>query len=96
MCHGEDGRSPTVTGLSMYPPAPALNAAHVQQYSDAELFWITKNGIRLTGMPGFGKVYSDEQIWDIAHFIRSLGTVRSSSSRSPVASLAARTSSSKK
>lgn len=63
MCHGEDGRSPTVTGLSMYPPAPALDAAPIQQYSDAELFWITKNGIRLTGMPGFGKVYSDEQIW---------------------------------
>ena len=73
-----------MTGLSMYPPAPALDAAPIQRYSDAELFWITKNGIRLTGMPGFGKVYSDEQIWHIAHFIRSLGTGRSSSSKNPV------------
>ena len=73
-----------MTGLSMYPPAPPLDATPIQQYSDAELFWITKNGIRLTGMPGFGKVYSDQQIWHIVHFIRSLDRGHSTSSNNPV------------
>jgi mono/diheme cytochrome c family protein len=44
----------------------------VQQYSDPELFWIVKNGIRLSGMPGFGKVESDEHIWDLVRYLRTL------------------------
>ena len=36
----------------------------VQRYSDRELFWIVKNGIRLSGMPAFGRVESDEHIWN--------------------------------
>jgi mono/diheme cytochrome c family protein len=44
----------------------------VQAYSDRELFWIVKNGIRLSGMPAFGKVESDEHIWNLVHYIRTL------------------------
>ncbi len=44
----------------------------VQQYSDRELFWIVKNGIRLSGMPAFGKVEFDEHIWNLAHYVRTL------------------------
>lgn len=41
--------------------------------SNRELFWVIKNGIRLSGMPGFAKVESDEQIWEEAYYVRSLG-----------------------
>jgi mono/diheme cytochrome c family protein len=44
----------------------------VQRYSDQELFWILKNGIRLSGMPGFGRTESDEHIWTIVLYVRSL------------------------
>lgn len=71
-CHGTEGRTPTELGLAMYPPAPDLGRAEVQAWADTELFWITKNGIRLTGMPGFGHVLSDEEIWPLVHYIRSL------------------------
>lgn len=57
----------------MYPRASDLGSAGVQQWSDAELFWIIQNGIRLTGMPGFGKSLSDDQIWPLVDYIRSLG-----------------------
>jgi hypothetical protein len=40
----------------MYPRAADLLSKGVQNYSDQELFWIINNGIRFTGMPGFGKV----------------------------------------
>lgn len=73
MCHGEDGRTPTVTGISLYPPAPALNAAPVQAYSDAEIFWVIKNGIRLTGMPGYARTHPDREIWNLVRYVRSLG-----------------------
>jgi len=73
-CHGIDGRQPTPVGRWMYPRTLDLGSAEVQQWSNAELFWIIKNGIRLSGMPGFGKIHSNEDIWHLAHYVRSLGT----------------------
>lgn len=72
-CHGFDGRTPTDVGRWMYPRTPVLGSPEVQQWSDAELFWIIKHGIRLTGMPGFGNIHSDEEIWHLVHYVRSLG-----------------------
>ena len=72
MCHGSDGHTLTDNGRWMYPRASDLTSPSVQQYSDPELFWIVKNGIRFSGMPGFGKVESDEHIWDLVRYIRTL------------------------
>ncbi len=71
-CHGNSGRKPTDAGRWMYPRAADLGSSEVQMYSDRELFWIVKNGIRLSGMPAFGRVESDEHIWDLVHFVRTL------------------------
>ena len=71
-CHGNSGRKPTDAGRWMYPRAADLGSPEVQRYSDRELFWIVKNGIRLSGMPAFSRVESDENIWDLVHFVRTL------------------------
>jgi mono/diheme cytochrome c family protein len=71
-CHGLDGNNPTDAGRWMYPRAADLKSREVQQYSDRELFWIVKNGIRLSGMPAFGNVETDEHIWNLVHFVRTL------------------------
>lgn len=71
-CHGQDGRKPTPIGQSMYPRVLDLSAPLVQGMSDRELFWVIKNGIRLSGMPGFGRIQSDEQIWQLTYYVRSL------------------------
>jgi mono/diheme cytochrome c family protein len=71
-CHGNSGREPTDAGRWMYPRAADLGSADVQKYSDRELFWIVKNGIRLSGMPAFGRVESDEHIWNLVRFVRTL------------------------
>ena len=71
-CHGIDGRTPTEMGLRMYPRVVDLGSEHVQSYTDEEIFWIVKNGIRLTGMPGLGDSQPDPNIWAIVDFIRSL------------------------
>ena len=73
MCHGSDGHTPSDSGRWMYPRASDLTSPMVQRYSDRELFWIVKNGIRLSGMPAFGRVESDEHIWNLAHYVRTLG-----------------------
>ena len=74
-CHGQDGITPSDVGKGMYPRVLSLGSPEVQQWSDAELFWIIKNGNRYTGMGGFGKSLSDEQIWDLVHYVRSLASL---------------------
>ncbi len=70
-CHGMDGRGLTDNGRWMYPRAADLTSPAVQKYSDQELFWIIKNGIRLSGMPAFGRLESEERIWRIVQYLRS-------------------------
>jgi len=71
-CHGVSGHNPTDAGRWMYPRAADLTSRDVQAYSDQEVFWIIKNGIRLSGMPAFGRVEFDEHIWDLVFYVRAL------------------------
>ena len=71
-CHGASGHNPTDAGRWMYPRAADLTSRDSQSYSDQEVFWIIKNGIRLSGMPAFGKVEPDEHIWDLVFYVRTL------------------------
>jgi mono/diheme cytochrome c family protein len=71
-CHGYDGHTPTPLGSSMFPHAPSLAAPGPQRMSDAEMFVAIRGGIRHSGMPGFGKSESSEQIWHLVQYIRTL------------------------
>jgi mono/diheme cytochrome c family protein len=72
ICHGVDGRAQTPSGRWMYPRATDLTSQQVQSYSDQELFWIIKNGIRFTGMPAFGKMETPDHIWGLVNYVRTL------------------------
>lgn len=67
-CHGAPGKLPSDFGATFYPPAPQL-ARDGTRYSEAEIFWIAKHGIRRTGMAAQGSSYSDEKLWQLAEFI---------------------------
>lgn len=71
-CHGMDGRGLTDNGRWMYPRAADLTSSAVHEYSDQELFWIIKNGVRLSGMPAFGRIESDDRIWRIVQYLRTV------------------------
>src|SRR5436309_9312657 len=72
LCHAADGRAETKLGLAMYPPVMDLNSPHVQRWSDAELLWITQNGVRFTGMPAWKTIVSEEDTWKVVDFIHAL------------------------
>jgi len=73
-CHANDGSGETAVGKNLYPPAPDMRLAATQQLTDGELFYIIQNGIRLTGMPGWGtgSAHDEEDSWKLVHFIRHL------------------------
>lgn len=68
-CHSLPGGAPSVYGASFYPPAPKLPGIAIQ-YTDGELFWIIKHGIRNTGMPAWGNMLSDDDIWQIVAVLK--------------------------
>ena len=72
-CHGNDGKGGGL-GSRMYPRTPDMTLAATQSLSDGELFSIIENGVRLTGMPGFGAgtAASAHGSWGLVHFIRHL------------------------
>jgi mono/diheme cytochrome c family protein len=72
VCHGAPGVDAGEIGSGLNPPPPDLTVPDVQARSDGELFWLTSQGIRLTGMPAFGPTESEEDIWKIVAFLRHL------------------------
>ena len=58
-------------GKGLNPQAPDLADA-VPAWSPRQLFWIVKNGLKMTGMPSFGKTHDDNQVWNIVAFIEQL------------------------
>lgn len=72
LCHGSRGDGRGALGPSTYPDAADLTAPKTVEKSDAQLFWIIRNGLGFTAMPGFGAVYRDEEIWALVSYIRAL------------------------
>jgi mono/diheme cytochrome c family protein len=74
VCHGNDGSGNTEMGRGLYPRTPDMRLAATQNLSDAELFYIIENGVRLTGMPGWstGTKEGETSSWHLVHFIRHL------------------------
>lgn len=71
MCHTPVGRSPTQMAVGFNPQAPGFGKGS-DEMTAAELFWVTKNGIRFTGMPAWGPSHSDTELWDVVAFMQIL------------------------
>ena len=55
--------------MNPHPPDLARAAGDL---SVSEVFWIAKNGLKMTGMPAFGKTDEDEELWKVAAFVKAL------------------------
>lgn len=70
ICHANNGSGKTQINSGLYPPAPDMSEKQTQDLTDGEIFYIIKNGIRFTGMPGWDG--EDEENWKLVLFIRHL------------------------
>ena len=69
-CHLAPGMEKTEISQGLYPPAPELSRG--VKRSVAEQFWMIKHGVKLTAMPAWGRTHSDELMWDMVAFVRTL------------------------
>jgi mono/diheme cytochrome c family protein len=74
-CHGGPGVMRAKFAEGMHPAPPDLSDA-VKQLGAEQIFWVIRNGIDMSAMPGFSLVdVSDREIWTIAAFVKQLPTV---------------------
>lgn len=71
MCHTPVGRKAKPMAVGFNPQAPGFGA-DADEMTASELFWVTKNGIRFTGMPAWGPSYSDQELWEVVAFLLTL------------------------
>ncbi|HMN25945.1 MAG TPA: cytochrome c [Ignavibacteriaceae bacterium] len=73
-CHGAPGKEQTELSKGLNPSAPYL-VKFANKIDPRKLFWVTKNGINMTGMPAWGKTHSDEKIWAIVAFMKKFPNI---------------------
>lgn len=74
ICHGDPARSESPLAHSFNPPPPQF-MTDAADMGDSDNFYITTHGIRWTGMPGWGKVLSENEIWHVVTFIGHMGNL---------------------
>ena len=72
ICHGNDGIGKTQIGQNLYPKAPNMRLSATQNLTDGEIYNVIHNGIRLTGMPAWGRreKMTTAGSWSTADFSR--------------------------
>lgn len=67
VCHGVPEQPKTRIAMGEFPAPPQLFAPHEMVTGDPEgvTYWKVAHGIRLSGMPGFGRSLSDIELWQV-------------------------------
>lgn len=71
VCHGVPTKPESHIAQGMFPKPPQLFLADQSVTDDAEteIYWKIKNGIRLTGMPGFQNSLTPTEIWQVTNLV---------------------------
>ena len=69
-CHGAAGvaRQKWVAGME---PQPPYLLDETQKFTPSQLFWIAKNGIKMTGMPAWRDSLTDREIWNVVAWLEA-------------------------
>ncbi len=70
-CHGGPGLGQNPIALAMRPE-PQYLPPLVAGFSDGELFWIVKHGVKYSAMPAWPAADRDDEVWSIVAFLRQM------------------------
>lgn len=74
-CHGAPGRARADEGKGM-TPVPVNLAQTAREWPAAEIYWVIKHGIKMTGMPAWKYRMSEEDLWATTAFVMRLPGLR--------------------
>ena len=75
VCHGAADARPSHIAGGLYQKPPQLAEDGVEDDPDGHSYWVVSHGIRLTGMPAFGKSLSEPEIWQLALFLKHMDSL---------------------
>ncbi|NML61613.1 c-type cytochrome [Massilia sp. RP-1-19] len=88
-CHGAPGFAQSDHGKAMQPvPGPLVDVA--RRWKPGELYWITRNGIKMSGMPAWEFHLADDELWDVVAFMQQMPMLTPAAYRNITAASAAR------
>jgi mono/diheme cytochrome c family protein len=67
-CHGAPGVAPEHFALGM-TPTPANLTETAQRWSTADIYWVIKYGMKMTGMPAWQYRLNETEMRDVAAFV---------------------------
>lgn len=70
-CHGGPGVAPARIGMSMQPVPGPLSDVNTH-WKTRELYWITRNGVKMSGMPAWEYHLSDSDLWAVVAFVSAM------------------------
>ncbi len=89
VCHGLPLTPKSSIAAGMYPRPPQLfEGKGVTDDPPAETYWKIFTGIRMTGMPGFSKSLTENQMWQIAILLANADKLPASAKAALVAPIA--------
>lgn len=87
-CHGARGYGDGPRATSLRDRPLPLTGFHLLARSDGEMFWLVANGMRdgngELAMPGSAGDLSEEQIWDLIDYVRTLAGAEPDGNAVPV------------
>lgn len=68
-CHLAPGKSESEIRPGLYPQPPKLSE---HPFDPKTVFWVTKHGLKMSGMPAWGLGHDDATLWSIVAFVGKL------------------------
>ena len=73
-CHGTPGKPENGKGAVLFPIIPELPVIGTE-YTEAQVFWVVKHGIRRSGMFANGAYAKDSDLWTVAAYIKRMNSL---------------------
>ncbi|MGH7719090.1 MAG: c-type cytochrome [Gemmatimonadaceae bacterium] len=84
VCHGAPGVARDQIGRGINPNPPPLYMA-APDWSDAQLYWVIKHGLKMAGMPSFNAGHTERDLWALTAFTRRVPELTAEEYRAMVA-----------
>ncbi len=73
-CHGTPGKPENGKGPILFPIIPELPVVGTE-YTEAQVFWVAKHGIRRSGMFANGAYAKDNDLWTVAAYVKRINSL---------------------
>lgn len=75
VCHGPLGKGNGELAAQLRPRPADLSGSHATTHTDGDLSWWIGRGIPGTGMPAFRSTLTDDEIWALIRYLRTLPAI---------------------